>query len=308
MEFLYLLEKIRNPFFDWFFSFITNFGDETVFLILGLFLFWCIDKYFGYYLIGVGLTGTLLNQTLKVMFRVPRPWVIDSNFKPVGNSIETAGGYSFPSGHTQFSVGTFGGIVRYNKIKWVRIVAIVMCVLVPFSRMYLGVHTPLDVGVSVVCALALVFAFYPIFEKAKEDKRVLPIFFGSLIVLIILGLLFMYLYNFPKGVDSENLLSGQKSLWKLLGTTIGILCGYFVDIKITNFETKGNVLTQIVKLLVGLLIVLGLKEGLRPLLKLIFNGNVVADCIRYAIMVFFAVGIWPMTFKWLNKICNKKSK
>jgi membrane-associated phospholipid phosphatase len=28
--------------------------------------------------------------------------------------------------------------------------------------MYLGVHTPMDVGVSAVLALALVFAFHPL--------------------------------------------------------------------------------------------------------------------------------------------------
>ena len=37
---------------------------------------------------------------------------------------------------------------------------IVLAVLVAFSRMYLGVHTPLDVGVSLVIATVLVLALF----------------------------------------------------------------------------------------------------------------------------------------------------
>ena len=68
MEFLYLLEKIRNPFLDAFFSLITYVGDEIVFLAVAILVFWCIDKRPGYYILTVGLVGTVLNQTLKLLF------------------------------------------------------------------------------------------------------------------------------------------------------------------------------------------------------------------------------------------------
>ena len=44
MEFLYMLEKMRTPAGDAFFSMITHFGEETLFIVAGLLVFWCIDK------------------------------------------------------------------------------------------------------------------------------------------------------------------------------------------------------------------------------------------------------------------------
>ena len=50
MEFLYFLEGLRTPIGDAFFSLITHLGEETLFIIAGLLVFWCIDKLQGYYL------------------------------------------------------------------------------------------------------------------------------------------------------------------------------------------------------------------------------------------------------------------
>ena len=48
----------------------------------------------------VGFFGTLVNQFLKLVCRVPRPWVRDPNFTIVEAARADATGYSFPSGHT----------------------------------------------------------------------------------------------------------------------------------------------------------------------------------------------------------------
>ena len=101
MEFLYFLEGIRNPVFDTFLSIITFLGSETVFIAIALAMFWCINKREGYYVLSVGLVGILVNQFAKLLFKIPRPWVIDSNFTVVGNAAQDAGGYSFPSGHSR---------------------------------------------------------------------------------------------------------------------------------------------------------------------------------------------------------------
>ena len=79
MEFLYLLEKIRVPVLDQLMLLITHLGEETAFLAIAIVVFWCVDKYHGYYLMGVGLFGNMANQFLKIVCRVPRPWVLDPN-------------------------------------------------------------------------------------------------------------------------------------------------------------------------------------------------------------------------------------
>lgn len=78
--------------------------------------------------------------------------MLDPDFQIVEAARADATGYSFPSGHTQNIVGTTASIFASRKETWVRIVCIVLMVLVPFSRMYLGVHTPLDVGVAFLTA------------------------------------------------------------------------------------------------------------------------------------------------------------
>ena len=97
MEFLYILERIRVPLLDEIMYLLTNLGSMIVFLLVTMIFFWCIDKRKGYYLAIVGLGGTVLNQFMKLWFRIPRPWVLDENFTIVEAAREGATGYSFPS-------------------------------------------------------------------------------------------------------------------------------------------------------------------------------------------------------------------
>ncbi len=305
MEFLRALEQLRTPVGDAFFSVVTHLGEETVFILLGLIFFWCVNKKEGYYLLTVGFFGTIINQFLKLWFRIPRPWVKDENFTIVETARGEASGYSFPSGHTQSSVGIFGGIARWNKNLWVRIICIIICVLVPFSRMYLGVHTPLDVGVSIGVALILIFAIYPVIQKATQNSNYLRILLITMAVLSLGYLCFVSFYNFPSNVDAANLASGTKNAYKMLGCSLGIYIAFEVDERLIKFETTASFLGQALKLVIGLIPVLMIKEGLRAPLGLIFSGYF-DDGVRYFILVLFSGCIWPLTFKWFAKKFPKK--
>lgn len=302
MEVLRFLEGLRNPVLDGFFSVITHLGEETIFILLGLVFFWCVNKKEGYYLLSIGFIGTVLNQFLKLFFRIPRPWVKDKDFTIVESARAEATGYSFPSGHTQSSVGVFGAIARWEKNIIIRIIAISICVLVPLSRMYLGVHTPLDVGVSVGIALVLIFGIYPIIKKGFENDKTMRIVLGSMVLLSIGLLLFVLLYKFPLDVDAENLAHGTKNAYKMLGCTLGIYIAFEVDRKYINFKTEATFWAQVVKYALGLLILLGIKEGMRVPLALIFGGSYIADGVRYLLIVLFAGCIWPLTFKWFSRL------
>lgn len=302
MDFLRLLEGIRTPVLDTFFSLVTMLGEETLFIVIGLVFFWCISKKQGYYILSVGFLGTVLNQFLKLLFRVPRPWVKDPEFTIVESAREAATGYSFPSGHTQISVGTFGAIARWNNKKWVRILCIALCVLVPLSRMYLGVHTPWDVLVSVALGLGLVFGFYPIFKKASEKPKYMRILFLSMLAICLLYVGFVSFYQFPADIDTENLASGVSNGYKMLGCVIGLLISFEIDTRHTKFETKAVFWAQILKLVLGLIPILIIKSLLKEPLLALFNGHDIANLIRYFLITIFAGAVWPLTFKWFGRL------
>ena len=309
MQFLYFLENLRCVFLDFFFSLTTLFGEETFFMVIGLIVFWCFNKQQGYYLLGTGFAGTLINQTLKMSFRVPRPWIKDPNFTIVESAREGASGFSFPSGHTQTSVGIFSGLARWNKINWLRIVCIVMCVLVPLSRMYLGVHTPLDVGVSIVIALGLSFGLYPLFIKAENNTKIMYALLFGLFLMTVGFFIFANFFKFPEEVylaeNLHNLHSAQKNAYTLLGCSVGLILTYFIDNKYTKFDTKAVWWAQILKVLGGIVCVLIVKELLRSPLEWIFNHELIARAVRYFLIVVVAGILWPMTFKWFGKLGKK---
>lgn len=309
MGFLKLLESIRFPFLDSVFSLITRLGEETIFIVLGLVFFWCINKKEGYYLLSVGFIGTILNQFLKLAFRIPRPWVKDPEFTIVESARAGATGYSFPSGHTQSSIGVFGGIARWNNNKTVRIICIALCVLVPFSRMYLGVHTPLDVGVSIVIALALIFGLYPLIRKSCENPKILRYIFLGTVWLACFNLLFLKLFPFPSDVDLNNLSHGLENAYKMLGCTVGVYISFEIEQRYIKFDTEAGPLGQLLKFTLGLIPVVLIKSLLKAPLLALFGGNYLASCIRYFILVMFAACVWPLTFKYFAKwFPNKVSK
>ena len=309
MEFLYFLESLRTPALDFFFSLITHFGEETIFIVLGILFFWCINKKQGYYLLSIGLLGTILNQFLKLLYRIPRPWVRDPNFTIVESARAEATGYSFPSGHTQASVGIFGGIARANRQRWLRILCLALCILVPLSRLYLGVHTPADVLVSIAVALVLIFGFYPILHRAfsagEAGKKTMRLFMGGTVVLALGFLLFVHCYPFPADIDLHNLESGMKNAYKMLGCLLGLWLSYEVDLSYTHFDTKAVWWVQILKLILGLLPVLAIKAGLKEPLYALLPSTYAADGIRYFLLTAFAGAVWPLTFRWWSQIGQK---
>ena len=306
MEILRFFESIRTPLGDFLFSTITQFGEETIFILLGIIFFWCINKYEGYYLLSIGFLGTILNQFLKLTFRIERPWVKDENFTIVESAREAATGYSFPSGHTQSSVGIFGGIAKWNCNKIIRIVCIIIAVLVPISRMYLGVHTPLDVTVSVILALILIFVLHPIVKKAIQNPNALRVLFAIITLLSLGYLLYVNFYNFPADIDINNYESGLKNGYKMFGCTLAIWLSFELDVRFIHFETKASLPAQILKVVLGLIPVVLIKTFLKaPLIALIGNSYI-ADGIRYFLLAAFAGCIWPLSFKWFSKLFNQK--
>lgn len=302
MELLYALENIRTPLLDTVMGLVTNLGGEAVFIAAAIIVFWCLSKSCGYYMMTVGFAGTIINQFLKLWFRIPRPWVKDPGFTIVESARAEATGYSFPSGHTQNAFAVFGAPARYFKSTALRIVLVLLIALTAFSRMYVGVHTPLDVGVSLIVGTVLVFVIYPFFRDMDRSPKKVYIIFGIFIVMAAAFVVFVELYDFPADIDTDNYASGLKNAYMILFCAVGLLLTFYVDTKYVRFPTQAVWWAQIIKVVAGLGILLALKAVLKAPLLALFGGHSVAHGVRYFIVILFAGILWPMTFKYFARL------
>ena len=246
-----------------------------------------------------------MNQILKLSFRIPRPWQRDPNFTIVESAREAAKGYSFPSGHTQTAVGSLGGVARWVKAKWLRVVCIILCALVAFSRMYLGVHTPWDVGISIVIGVLLVFGLYPLMRKACDNPRILRWVMLGLAAFSLGYVAYVNLATFPTDTDLASLQGGIKNAYTMLGCAMGLWFSFEIEERFIRFDTKAIWWIQVLKLALGLVPLLLIKSLTKAPLHALFQGHLFADAIRYFLITIFAGCLWPITFKWFGKLEKK---
>ncbi len=295
MNYLYLLEKLRNPVLDKFFELVTELGFELIALGAICIIFWCINKNFGYKMGFAYFASGMLVQGLKITFRVDRPWVKDPSFKPVGNAMEKATGYSFPSGHTQSATTLFGSLALNAKKIWISLLCVFVFLLVGFSRNYLGVHFASDVIVSMLLSLACVVIFSKVFEKIENNKKY------DLLVGIILAGVSLAVMVYSLVLENMGIITEAKyalDCCKTGGAGLGFAIGWFVERKWIDFDVKTPKLwQQIVKVIVGIAVALALKE----IPKMLFGDTAVVGMIRYMLVTFWVVGIFPLIVKKVLK-------
>lgn len=313
MEILYFFEKLRNPFFDFLFYLVTALGAEVFFIALAITVYWCVNKRFGYYLMSVCFFGAVINQILKLVCRVPRPWIIDPDFSIVELARSGAPGYSFPSGHTQNAVSIAGCFAvsakELAKTKTVRRILYVLCallaLLVAISRMYLGVHTSWDVLMSAALAVTLVAVFYWIFKIVDKKPSVMYIIIAAMVTISAYYLVFSYTVNGFELHEIENVISSRRHAWYMMGGVTGIAVAYPIERRFVRFETKATIVGNILKIVPGVAVVFGLKMLEEPML-LLFGGNQIAHGVRYFLIVVFAVCVWPAAFRYISNIGKKE--
>ena len=107
----------------------------------------------------------------------------------------------------------------------------------------------------------------------------------------------------PDGIHDEvNLASGLKNACTLLGCSLALLLIRSLDRRFLHFETAARWYVQILKFVVGVAGVFGIKAGLSSPLTALFGNEYVARTVRYFLIVAFAGAGWPFFFRYLVKI------
>lgn len=271
-EIIKAIQSISNPFFDKVFQGITMLGEEYFFIIVMTLIYWCIDKKLGYRIGFAFLPGGAINGCVKSILKVPRP-IGEPGIRSL--RIETAPGYSFPSGHTQ-SAATFWAVLMTNLRKsWAYIIGIIIIIAVGVSRLYLGVHRPVDVLAGIMLGFVWVFISNWMVNISERTGNG-----GIFLIFIIPMLVGLYFLRYP-------------DYYKASGTVLGFYIGYVIESRYINYDVDADILKQILKYIIGVAVVIAIKIFVKKLLP----EGIGWDFLRYMFM-----GLWvtigaPLIFK-----------
>ena len=276
MEFLLILQQFREgagKVLSEFLAKMTFLGELNTVLVIMAVIYWCVSKDFGTYLL-MGWSGNrLVNGVLKVTACAYRPWIRDARIVPYGNSMTTATGYSFPSGHSMNAASAYGGVVvRRDVPRALRVILGAVVVLVAFSRCYLGVHTPQDVLVGMAAGMLVMWLTVRLMrwvaEHPQKDLWVAAI--GILLAVAVAA--YAALKSYPEDYDAAGklLVDGTKmanDTFKGVGWCMAFLVGWILERRFVNFTTDVPRLKKLTRLAGGLLGYYAVSLILVPLIK-----------------------------------------
>ena len=276
-------QEMRNGFFDFFFNFISFLGEDYVYILIFGIVYYAYNKKMGEFMaISLGVSAAV-NTIIKNIVGAKRPFEkypdLVENLRP-----DTAGGTSFPSGHTQnFSAVLYSGSFFTKNIK-VFYVSTVLVLLMMISRMYLGVHFLEDVVVSGILGFGIAYGLYKVFMKYYEDTvRLHRLYLALIIVLLPFAIFINGAYYF-----------------KSYGLLIGFIVGIMVEKKYINFTMNVKLMYKVIRVVLGLIVMIGIQQGFKILFGIFAEEGTdlmnVFHMIRYFLIAFTGFGLYPFLF------------
>lgn len=312
---LLILQEFREAagaFLSDFFLKITYFGELNIILILMAGIYWCVNKKTGEYLMMGFSWNRILNGFLKITFCAYRPWIRDPRITPNETAIVTATGYSFPSGHSTNGGTFFGGLAISSKNKIFSFACWIMVVLIAFSRIFLGVHTPQDILVGAILSSLVMFAVYRVIDKYGENEKARLLMVGTPIVIDILLAIYASCKSYPLDYDATGkvLVEGAKmanDTFKNIGWSLAFFLGYFIEKKWIRFhdcETKTQAGARMIFGLLGFYI---FNIIVCPFIKNTLGGTA-GTIISCFVIVFYIVVIFPTLIVLYERGMRKLNK
>lgn len=242
-------------------------------------VYWCLSKWAGSFML-LNFSGAyMMNQTLKNIFCISRPFIRDARLQPYVQ----ASGYSFPSGHTMLGTAVYSSAaVWQRRRKWFVGVCAALTLMTAFGRNWIGVHTPQDVIVGMaVSGLVVAFNWFMLkWVESHPEKDVLVLAGGVVWAAALMALI--------------------PGSGKVCGIFLGALTGWFIERRWIRFETEGSVLCRALRYVLGMAVVLLLNKVLLPAVFGPLNDEIEKLLVNGLTFLTVSAG-WPAVIAWAQR-------
>lgn len=269
-----------------FFSFL---GEEVICIAVMGFVYWGLDKQKGE---RIGAAIMLTNVSiglLKNIFSRVRPWAASESIE----LLRDVDGFSFPSGHSANCTALYPTTAfEFRDRKWLLWIAIFVPCLCGISRCYVGAHWPTDVIVGLATGLLL----FAVVEAVLRSGRNKYVFYSLVILVSSIGLFYCTTNDY----------------YNSYGMLIGFVCGLLFEQRHTRFENTGNLWLALLRTAVGGALYFALSSVIKLLIGNLFpngsQGYLLMRSVRYGLVVFLLVGVYPYAFRLEKKLFPRAEK
>jgi membrane-associated phospholipid phosphatase len=256
------LQSFAAPWLDTAMTWVTDLGSEEAYIALVVIVYLGVDARIGQRLGVLLLISFFVNQYAKGWFDTPRPFALDPEIVRTERAAAGALGAGFPSGHAQSSSTFWIYAAALIGRAWFWPVALLIVALVSVSRLYLGVHLPIDVLAGLAIGLALVIAAVLIDRSGLVLARW---FLAALAIAVPLG---------------AHLLAPTPESDLLAGALTALVIGPML----LRHRTDGSVLGRIVVTLIGLALVFTVLVASSELLSEEIKRDPLGGYLRYLVL------------------------
>ncbi|ACO30706.1 TPA: phosphatase PAP2 family protein [Bacillus cereus] len=255
-----------------FFKLVSSLANETLYLVIISFLYWCVSKRKAFHMIVMLCFSGYIGIMVKEFMKIPRPYTYDGIEALYEKS---AAGYSFPSTHVQLSTTFWGSFMILCKKRIVWIIGIIFIILVAISRLYLRVHWLSDIIGAVLFSVIVVYLYTKVTMGLSDRKFIL------LQRIILAVSLIMYV------------MTSQVDNLKLLGVLTGSTIGIMLENHFINMNESNDFKMQVVKTILGLSIMLIMQFILKKVIPDMYY-------LRYAVTGITITFLCPFMFHMLR--------
>ncbi|MDD3941484.1 MAG: phosphatase PAP2 family protein [Sphaerochaetaceae bacterium] len=279
MEFF---QRISTPVLDRLVELMTMLGEETVFILAVAYFLWCASKKRGFAIFSTLFTSLIGMSVLKALVKAPRPFQVLDTIE--GKRVATATGYSFPSGHTTGAASFYSALAAAYRKQWLSILCALAILLVGISRMYLGVHWPIDVFAGLALGITVTVVLFGWFDRLYDRKEALwrfSVMTGAVSALIAILIAILIASHVADPVAFMDPL-------KLFALAGGGYLGFAWEERKISYVTDGTVPIKILRYVLGVVVLLGIQG-----LKAVLGDHLAVTVLRYLLVGLWATALYP---------------